>query len=146
MKKAFRHFISDADEQKILQAIARAEKNTSGEIRVHLHKGAKGDVMQNAVRTFEKLGMHKTALRNGILFYIDIDRKEFAVIGDKGIHEKVGKDFWEKLAAILKEHFRNGDYAGGIIRAIDETGMQLKKYFPYHADDINELPDEISYE
>jgi len=146
MKRAFRHFLSDEDEQKILEAIARAEKNTSGEIRVHLQRNKKGDVMRNAVETFEKLEMHKTALRNGILFYIDIDKKEFAVIGDKGIHEKVGKEFWEKLADILKEHFQKGDYAGGIIRAIDETGKQLKKYFPYQPDDVNELPDEISYD
>jgi len=146
MKKEFRRFISNEEEQRILQAIARAEKNTSGEIRVHLQRNKPGEIMENAARTFEKLGMHQTSLRNGILFYIDIDRKQFAVIGDKGIHEKAGKDFWEKLAGILHTYFRQGKYAEGIIRAIDEAGVQLKKYFPYQPNDVNELPDEISYD
>ncbi|NPA43796.1 MAG: TPM domain-containing protein [Chlorobi bacterium] len=145
MKKAFRHFISDEQEQLILDAIGRAEKNTSGEIRVHLQRNKPGDVLMNAVETFEALGMHRTALRNAILFYIDIDRKEFAVIGDKGIHEKVGPEFWIRLTERLKEAFSRGDYAGGLIRAIEEAGRRLKEHFPYRPDDVNELPDDISY-
>ncbi len=146
MHPDFRKFISDEDEIRILKAIAEAEKNTSGEIRVHLHRRGKADVYNNAVETFEKIGMTKTALRNGVLIYIDIDKKQFAVIGDKGIHEKVGKDFWEKITGILQDYFKRGDYTGGLVEAIAEIGAQLKKYFPYQKDDINELPDEISYE
>jgi len=145
MKKAYRHFISDNDEQRILQAIAEAEQNTSGEIRIHLQRNKKGDIMQNAIQTFKKLGMHKTALRNGILFYIDIDRKEFAVVGDEGIHRKVAPGFWQTLAETLRHHFSHGQYTEGIIAAILQAGEALKQYFPYRPGDINELPDDISF-
>ncbi len=144
MDPEFRFFIDDEQEKEILKAIAGAEKNTSGEIRVHLHRKTSGDIMKKSVETFNKLEMYKTALRNGVLIFIDVDRRKFAVVGDRGIHEKVGPEFWEKIAVILKDNFKKGDFAGGIIRAIDEIGHQLKKYFPYQADDINELPDDIS--
>ena len=146
MDPAFKNFLSDEDEKRILEAIATAEKNTSGEIRIHLHRQGKGDTYKNAVRTFKKLGMDQTALRNGVLIYIDIDKKEFAIIGDKGIHEKTGENFWKTIARILHEYFSQGKYTEGIIQAVLETGEQLKKHFPYQADDKNELPDEISYE
>jgi uncharacterized membrane protein len=146
MDPRFKDFLDDRDEKRILEAIARAEKNTSGEIRVHLHRGAKGDVMENARRTFEKLGMHKTALRNGILIYIDVDNKRYAILGDKGIHEKVGRAFWEKLSHEMHRYFSTMRYVEGIVKVIDLIGRELKKYFPYHEDDINELPDDISYD
>ncbi len=146
MDPKFKHFLSDQDEKNILQAIQRAEKNTSGEIRVHLQKNKSGDIMGNAIETFEKINMTQTALRNGILIYIDIDRKQFAIIGDQGIHEKVKQDFWDKTARILSDYFSRKQYAEGIIQVIDEIGKRLKKYFPYQQDDQNELPDEISYD
>jgi uncharacterized membrane protein len=146
MHPDFRKFLSDEDEKKIVQAIARAERNTSGEIRIHLQRNKKGDVLENAIKTFEKIGMTNTALRNGVLIYIDIDRKTFAVIGDKGIHEKVGSGFWEAVIDILRDYFLKEQYTEGIIEAVTEIGRRLKRYFPYQADDINELPDEISYD
>ncbi len=144
MKKEFLWFISNEEEKRILEAIARAEKNTSGEIRVHLHANGKGDVMDRAKETFFKIGMDRTKLRNGVLIYIDTDRRKFAVIGDEGIHRKVGDEFWQKTAEILSNNFRKKAYAQGLIEAIDYTGRALKRHFPYQQDDVNELPDDIS--
>ncbi len=146
MHPDFTDFISDEDEKRILKAIARAENNTSGEIRVHLHRNGKGDVFKNAVKTFEKLGMTRTALRNGVLIYIDVDKRQFAVIGDQGIHAKVDKEFWKRITDVLHRDFSQNKFTDGIVAAVLEIGKQLKRHFPYRKDDINELPDEISYQ
>jgi len=146
MDPRFRHFLSDDDEKKILEAIAKAEAKTSGEIRVHLHKKIKGDILENAIRKFRELEMHRTRERNGILIFIDVDSRRFAVIGDEGIHRKVGQDFWEELKDVLTGYFRRGQYAEGIIRAVERIGERLKQYFPVKEDDTNELPDDISYD
>ena len=144
MHPDFKWFINDEQEKQILEAIGRAEKNTSGEIRVHLHKKTSGDILEQAVKTFKELGMDKTALRNGVLIFIDVDRRKFAVVGDEGIHQKVGSEFWGTIRDILQSHFKKEQYTGGLIQAIEEIGNQLKNYFPYQDDDINELPDDIS--
>ncbi len=146
MKKEFLWFLTDLDEQEILQAIREAETQTSGEIRVHLHAGGSGNVYEEAVKTFHRLGMHKTALRNGILFYIDTERKKFAVIGDEGIHRHVKDNFWKETAEILEQHFAKKNFKEGLIEAILYTGRALKNYFPWLENDVNELPDEISYD
>ncbi len=146
MDPRFRDFIDDRGERRILEAIGRAERHSSGEIRVHLHRGGGKDIYQRAVKTFERLGMHKTRLRNGILIYVDTGGRRFAVIGDEGIHRKVGRDFWEQIRDILAEHFRQGQYTDGIVRAIDAIGLALAEHYPYSDDDINELPDEISFD
>ncbi len=146
MDQRFLDFIDDRGERRILEAIARAERHSSGEIRVHLHRGGGKDIYQRAVKTFERLGMHKTRLRNGILIYVDTGGRRFAVIGDEGIHRKVGQNFWEQIRDILAEHFRRGQYTDGIVRAIDAIGLALAEHFPYSDDDINELPDEISFD
>jgi len=146
MDPRFRNFISDEEEKKILEAIARAEKKSSGEIRIHLHKKTQGDIMDQALRKFHELGMTHTRERNAVLIFIDVDRKQFAIIGDEGIHRKVGPDFWTSISQILSESFRRGDYTGGIIRAVEAIGEKLKHHFPWHEDDTNELPDDISYD
>ncbi len=146
MDPRFLDFIDEAGERRILEAIGRAERHSSGEIRVHLHKGGGEDVYQRAVETFNRLEMYKTRLRNGILIYVDTRGRRFAVIGDEGIHRKVGSGFWEKIRDILAEHFRRGQYTEGIVRAIDVIGLALAEHFPYSDDDINELPDEISFD
>ncbi len=146
MDPRFRAFIDDRGERRILEAIGRAERHSSGEIRVHLHKGGGEDVYQRAVETFNRLEMYKTRLRNGILIYVDTRGRRFAVIGDEGIHRKVGSGFWEKIRDILAEHFRRGQYTEGIVRAIDAIGLALAEHFPYSDDDINELPDELSFD
>jgi uncharacterized membrane protein len=144
MDKVFLDFISNEDEKRILEAIGRAERNTSGEIRVHLQKKRKGDVVKNAVETFNKLEMYRTRDRNAVLFYIDVDRRKFAVIGDRGINDKVPAGFWDDIVRILQKYFREKKYTDGLVEAILKTGEKLKVYFPYRANDVNELPDEIS--
>lgn len=139
-------FFSAADEKKIVAAIREAEKQTSGEVRVHLAPGLKGrPVLEAATRTFHKLGMDKTDARNGVLFFIAPDDKQFAVIGDKGIDEAVPPDFWEDVKDLLQGFFTQGQFLEGLVQGIARVGEKLKAYFPYQTDDQNELPDDISY-
>jgi len=138
-------FLSKQELDDIKQAILNAELDTSGEIRVHLEKVCAGDVMDRAAHTFEKLGMHKTALRNGVLFYLALKNRKFAVIGDAGVNAVVPESFWESLNAEMINFFRENRFAEGLIYGIHHTGEYLKKSFPYKKDDINELPDDISF-
>lgn len=138
-------FFTKEQEESIIAAIQSAELNTSGEIRVHLEKTAKGDIVKEARQTFAKLKMHKTKARNGVLIFLVPARKEFAIIGDEGIHELVGEDFWQAERNLMQVHFRQGAFAEGICQVIEQVGEKLKAYFPYQSDDKNELPDEISY-
>lgn len=129
----------------IVEAIKKAEAKTSGEIRVHVEGKCKTSPVDRANAVFEKLGMHKTELRNGILFYMAVESKDFAVVGDKGIHEKVGPEFWDKVKDKAIEHFKQSKFSEGLEEAILECGRQLKTYFPVNSNDINELNDEITF-
>ncbi len=131
---------------QIRSAIKEAEKNTSGEIRVHLETSFTGDVLDRAAWIFKKIGMHKTDERNGVLFYLATENKKFAVIGDWGINRKVPENFWDNVKTIIENNFREGRYCEGLSEGIILAGKQLKKHFPHQKSDINELPDEISYE
>jgi uncharacterized membrane protein len=144
-RPAVRRLLSDEDESRILAAIRAAEARTSGEIRVHVERRYSGSAIGTAGRWFRRLGMEATAERNGILFYIAVDDREFAIVGGAGIHAKVGDAFWEALRDALREDFARGDAASGLIRAIGETGQRLAEHFPRRQGDVNELPDEISY-
>ena len=130
-------FLNPEEESQILEAIRIAETNTSGEIRVHLETECKTEVL-------ERLNMHKTKLRNGVLFYIATDSHHFAILGDKGIDKKVPKDFWDKTKETVLSRFKNKEITKGLEEGILEAGEQLKKFFPYQSDDKNELSDEIS--
>ncbi len=137
----------DKDDQKqIVEAIQEAEKQTSGEIKVHIEKNCPDvDVMERAKTVFASLGMHTTKDQNGVLFYLAYEDRKFAVLGDKGIYEKVPHDFWESTKEKLREHFKKNEFTEGLCEGIEEAGIQLKKYFPYQSDDTNELPDDISF-
>jgi uncharacterized membrane protein len=137
--------ISPLDEAAIKAAIVDAEQASSGEIRVHIERVCPGDVMDRAAFIFEKLDMHKTALRNGVLFYLAVKNRQFAVIGDSGINAVVEKSYWEKLSAGIIDRFHTDGLAAGLAYGITSTGQYLKKYFPFQNDDINELSDEISF-
>lgn len=128
-----------------MEAIRRAELATSGEIRVHIEMGAEAPAIPVATRIFRELGMDKTADRNGVLILLAVDRREFAIIGDEGIDKVVSEDFWDTERDVLQHHFRKGEFAQGIALAIEQVGAKLKQFFPYQSDDVNELPDEISY-
>ncbi len=138
-------FFSKEEETLIVGAIRKAELATSGEIRVHVEVGAEVAAISVAKRVFYRLGMEKTADRNGVLILLEVDRREFAIIGDEGIDKVVPADFWDSTRDIMQQYFQKGEFARGIELAIGEVGAQLKAYFPYQSDDVNELPDEISY-
>jgi len=137
-------FLSEKEEKRIIEVIKIAEKNTSGEIRVHLESNKQKPSMQRAWEVFKHIGMQNTKEDNGVLFYVDIIHNVFTVIGDKGIDKVVPSDFWVSIKDQVINHFKNEEFADGLIAGITEVGYKLKAYFPYQSDDINELPDEIS--
>ena len=138
-------FLSKADEQEIVAAIVIAEKNTSGEIRVHIEENSTKPSMERAKEVFHILNMDATELKNGVLFYICTETKSFTIIGDKGINDLVGQDFWNSTKNHIIEKFKEGKYKEGLIKGILEAGIQLKKHFPYDDEtDTNELSNEIS--
>lgn len=140
------NFFSEDEKKKIVNAVKLAEKETSGEIRVHIDKRCKGDVMDRASFIFEKLEMHKTELRNGVLFYLAIKDRKFAILGDAGINISVPKNFWEEVKNNMLERFKENKFAEGLTVGIAMAGDKLKTFFPYQIDDVNELDDEISFE
>lgn len=137
--------LSKEQEQRVLEAIREAERNTSGEIRIHIEKHCKTEAYQRAVEVFEKLGMTQTEQRNGVLIYIALSDHLFSVIGDQGINEKVAQHFWEDEIELMRSYFKKGEMAEGLVRGILAVGEQLKQYFPYGKNDVNELKDDISY-
>ena len=128
-----------------MQAIARAELETSGEVRVHIDRECRGDVLDRAASVFTRLGMTQTRERNGVLFYLAIKPRKFAIIGDAGINQNVPEDFWESIKELMLEHFREGAFAKGLIAGIEKAGQELKAHFPWQKDDQNELTNEISF-
>ncbi|MEI6143003.1 MAG: TPM domain-containing protein [Mariniphaga sp.] len=140
-----KEFLGKENEKLIVEAIARAEANTSGEIRVHIESKCKGEVLDRAAWLFKKLGMQATAARNGVLIYLSVNDRKFAIIGDSGINKVVLDGFWDEIKEIMVSHFKQGEFAIGLVKGIEMSGQQLKQYFPHQADDVNELSDEISY-
>lgn len=139
-------FFTKEQQAQILSSVREAETATSGEIRVHIETTCSEDVLDRAAWVFSKLQMHKTEERNGVLFYLAVSDRKFAIIGDVGINAKVPKDFWNEISTLLKKNFRESKFAEGLSEGILIAGKQLKTHFPYQKDDINELPDEISFD
>lgn len=141
-----RKLMKAIDVERVKAAIAAAERSASGEIRVSVSRFFWGSVRRVAEKAFVRLGMTGTKDRNGILFFIVPARKKFAVLGDEGIHAKVGQEFWDSLAGHMAEHFRKGEFTEGLVAAIEEAGRQLAAHFPCDpATDINELSDDIDF-
>ncbi|MBK98713.1 MAG: hypothetical protein CL672_07990 [Balneola sp.] len=139
-------FLSSDDELAVVQAIQEAEKKTSGEIRVHIEKKCpKKDPIKRAISLFQKLGMHKTNLRNGVILYVATEDHLLAIWGDEGIHAKVGQEFWENTLISLQEEFKANQIKNGLTKALLDIGKKLQRHFPYQKDDKNELDDSISY-
>lgn len=143
--KSAEQFFTIEEKNKILQAIKEAEKNTSGEIRVHLENRCSGDVLDRAAYLFGKMNMQKTEKRNGVLFYLAITDRKFAILGDAGINAVTPENFWDGIKDTMAEIFSDNKFAEGLTRGIQMAGEALKKHFPYQDDDINELPDDISF-
>jgi uncharacterized membrane protein len=138
-------FFSKEQQAQILASVREAEHETSGEIRVHIESKLTGDVLDRAAWLFKKLGMHKTAGRNGVLFYLAVNDKKFAIIGDAGINAKVPDGFWDDISELLTKNFKEGKFTEGLSEGILLAGKHLKIHFPHGKDDVNELADEISF-
>ena len=143
MSKA-ENFLTPAEEAEIVEAIRLAEKETSGEIRVHIEKTASGDAFDRAREVFHLLGMDNTALKNGVLIYVAVDDHSFAICGDKGIDDAVADNFWDSTKDVIAAHFRKGNFRQGLIDGIKRAGTELQRYFPCQDDDKDELSNEIS--
>lgn len=138
--------LTEEQQKQVVEAIKAAEKNTSGEVRVHIESNCANDeVLDRAKEVFVSLGLHRTERRNGVLFYVATEDRKFAVIGDEGIDNVVPEDFWNSTRDVMRTHFRNSAFAEGLCAGITLAGHQLKYFFPYQDDDTNELPDEISF-
>jgi uncharacterized membrane protein len=138
-------YFTEENKLQIANAIRVAELNTSGEIRLHIEKYCKGDALDQAAYCFGKLQMHKTQLRNGVLFYLAIEDHKFAILGDAGINNKVPGDFWDKIKELVLSKFSEGNITEGLTRGILMAGEQLKEHFPYLEGDKNELSNDISF-
>ena len=140
-----RNFFTKEQQEDIRQAIMNAELDTSGEIRVHIENTCKGDALERALVVFNKLEMSKTEGRNGVLIYLAVKNRKFAIIGDIGIDKVVADDYWDIIKNKMLNFFRENQFTEGLVEAITDTGYQLKNYFPYQTNDKNELSDEISF-
>ena len=140
-----KNFFNKAEEKLIVDAIRAAEKNTSGELRVHLSPTVKTNIMDDGLHFFEKLKMHKTVNRNGVLIFIAYNTKQFCIIGDEGINKIVPKDFWDTIKNDMQILFVEGKLVEGITHGLTVAGEQLKIFFPLEKNDKNELNDTISY-
>ncbi len=145
MGTAATDFFSRLEKEDIKQAIMNAELDTSGEIRVHIENTFSGEVMDRAAFVFRQLGMNNTKLRNGVLIYLAVKNRRFAIIGDSGINKVVPENYWNDIKSNMLNQFRENRFTEGLIEAITATGLHLKKHFPHQRDDVNELPDEISF-
>ena len=141
-----KEFVAALDRAQIVDAIETAERMTSGEIRVHIQPHARGDIRNVAERTFERLGMTKTAERNGVLLFIACEEQRFVILGDSGIDARVPAGFWDDIAAKLHDSFQQRDFTAGIVDAIHSAGRELQAFFPRAHDDRNELSNEINIE
>lgn len=138
-------FLTADQQQTVVDAVRFAEKDTSGEIRIHIESRCKGNPVERAEEVFGKLGMHRTERRNGVLIYLACNSKVFAIVGDKGINDIVPDNFWDDISSMMGREFREGRFTEGLSQAVRMVGEKLKEFFPYRQDDVNEQPDEISF-
>jgi uncharacterized membrane protein len=138
--------LSEPEQKAVVAAIHEAELRTSGEVRVHIeHHCPDSNVIERAKQVFGYLEMNKTELKNGVLFYLAMTDRKFAVIGDAGIDQKVPSGFWDGTRDVLKTYFSKNEFAEGLAAGIKLAGEQLQSFFPRQANDANELPDDISF-
>ncbi len=141
-----RRLLARDEERAVMEAIGRAERKTSAEIRVVVERRCPGgDPYARAVQRFEELGMTRTKQRNGVLIYVALRDRKFAIIGDEGIHRHVGDEFWQEVRDAMQQAFRERGVVAGIVAGVERAGEALARYFPPSEDDVNELPDEIAY-
>ncbi len=147
LRKRVKKFFDKKEEKQIIRAIQESDTQTSGELRVNVESDDIDNLNERALFVFEALGMRNTRERNGVLIYLNPKVKSFLIMGDEGIHEKVGQSFWESLSETMKKHFHQGQYCAGTLEVIQQLGRELQRYFPYDpTTDTNELDDEVSYQ
>jgi uncharacterized membrane protein len=135
------------DAPRVQKAIEEAERRTSGEVRVCVARFFWGNVERAADRAFVRLGMERTAQRNGVLFFVVPSRRRFVVLGDEGIHAKVGPEFWTHVAAAVSERFRRRDFTGGLVHGVETVGNELSTHFPFDpGTDRDELPNTVDFD
>lgn len=144
MKDEVEDFLTAADEEAVVNAILQAEKETSGEIRVHLEPHTEQDHFERAKEVFHGLKMDNTRERNGVLIYVAVADHKFVILGDKGIDQKVPRGFWESTRDAIQQHFKEGHFREGLVAGILNAGQELKTHFPWKPDDRNELTNEVS--
>lgn len=141
-----RNFFTDAQKQEIVKAIQQAENVTSGEIKVHVEESCGPDALQRAAVVFQKLELKTTTLKNGVLIYLAVKDRQFAILADEGINKKVSENFWEEIKDGMQQEFSKGRFLEGLLQGIRQSGEQLNIHFPITPGDRNELTDEISFE
>ena len=139
-----KEFLSEQDEEEVVAAIRKAEKKTSGEIRVHIEKTSNGDIWERAMEVFHLLKMDNTKEDNGVLIYVAVEDQNFVIYGDKGINKVVPSDFWESTKDAIVSQFKKGKYKQGLIDGILKAGEQLQAHFPWSEGNENQLSDKIS--
>jgi uncharacterized membrane protein len=146
-----RALFSDADLEAIAAAVAAAERETSGEIRVHLERRlprARGapatDALARATDVFTRLGMHATAERNGVLVYLAVEDRKLAIAGDAGVHARVGEEYWQRVRDAMVDRLRRGQPRDAVLHAVAEVGEVLRRFFPRRPDDRDELSNRVS--
>jgi len=139
-----KNFFTKDQKLAITKAITQSELQTSGEIRLHIDSNCEVNVLDSATLIFRKLKMHKTELRNGVLFYLAVTDKKFAILGDKGINEKVPENFWDNIKELMLDHFKKQQFTEGLCKGIEMAGEKLKTHFPLQSNDTNEITNEIS--
>ncbi|MBT8285107.1 MAG: TPM domain-containing protein [Flavobacteriaceae bacterium] len=137
-------FLTPEEENEVVEAIRKAEKNTSGEIRVHIEGSSKKDSYERAQEIFHELKMDETKDANGVLIYIAVQDRTFVIYGDRGINEVVPNTFWNDTKDVIQSHFKHGEFKEGIVNGILKAGEELKAHFPYNNNDTNELSNEVS--
>lgn len=139
-----KEFLTPTEEQEIISAIRTAEKNTSGEIRVHIEATSKKEHFERALEVFHLLKMDNTKDSNAVLLYVAVNDKKFVIYGDKGINDVVPKDFWDSTKDSIQSQFKQGNFKQGMVDGILKAGEELQSHFPYQTDDVDELSNEIS--
>ena len=141
-----RKLLNNEEDRRIVEAIKQAELNTSGEIKVHIENHCLGKVEERSLFVFNRLKMNETQQRNGVLIYLAVKDHKFAILGDEGINKVVEATFWNDIRDMMASEFKQERFAEGLEQGILRCGEKLKTYFPYQTNDVNEIPDDISYE
>lgn len=139
------NYLTENDMATIVEAIRTAEDHSTGEIRVHIDSNTESNNAEVAFGVFNTLCKDKTAEKNAVLFHVNFEQKYLTIIGDEGIHEKVHQFFWDRMHDYITGEFSRGNYAGALKNAILETGLELKTHFPVAGENINELPNDLTF-